>query len=510
MSQIEQQILEEIIKRPDAFLDENTKDFLSETVRRSGKEDLHEGLEHLAEHLSQGLGLTGCGFHINGHAGITLEYDPVTGSSAEQNKHIEEVDTPTLFNIDGANQLVCPLYYKDKPTFGYAFFEKPEMGTQDIATIVSGIKRYSSTLNLSLESLRWKQLALHDGMTGACRREMLELTAKDLVENSRKKDKPLSVVMCDVSQFKPINDLYGHAFGDHVLRTVAKKIQTELRPGDMVIRWGGDEFLVLLAETELSDAKEVARRIEEVIEATDFTKGSNLPPEKASMGYYAGRTAKDVVLNTGVDSTAVNEGTGQAIDILEAICEGADQSMYKHKRAANITSLFLPHTTTQMAYEGLIWRWNRNGSTLGLMTYDSTNFKQAIDALGERNAWRLFIDITNQAHSLLANSDWLARHRNSDLIYAAVCSDERLPQFQQQMELLGEETLRILNATKSEIVPDYDLQFAVGIMLYNKSHIKRPARKALMNNLANFREHAVRLAKKAAKDEDLLKIEIYS
>ena len=69
----------------------------------------------------------------------------------------------------------------------------------------------------------------------------------------------------DLDDFKPINDLYGHACGDAVLVDVCERIQHSLRPQDLLARWGGDEFVVMLPQAGLGEAREAALRIRQVM-----------------------------------------------------------------------------------------------------------------------------------------------------------------------------------------------------------------------------------------------------
>lgn len=82
-------------------------------------------------------------------------------------------------------------------------------------------------------------------------------------------EKPFSVVMCDVDYFKSINDQFGHASGDYVLFRVAETLRATCRSVDKVVRWGGDEFLLILPATELSAAAILAERLRQAVESLD-------------------------------------------------------------------------------------------------------------------------------------------------------------------------------------------------------------------------------------------------
>ena len=81
---------------------------------------------------------------------------------------------------------------------------------------------------------------------------------------------PFSIIMCDIDHFKPINDSMGHAAGDYVLVQVAKLLRKSVRQQDTICRWGGEEFLILLPETNLKGGKKLADKLRKAIESENF------------------------------------------------------------------------------------------------------------------------------------------------------------------------------------------------------------------------------------------------
>ena len=108
---------------------------------------------------------------------------------------------------------------------------------------------------------RLSDIAWTDPLTGAMnRRHLLEVATREWAR-SRRHQGALSVVMCDIDHFKSINDRLGHDGGDVVLRTVCDEISAAVRTVDSVCRWGGEEFLILLPQTDLIGALVLAERI---------------------------------------------------------------------------------------------------------------------------------------------------------------------------------------------------------------------------------------------------------
>src|SRR5204862_6949646 len=93
---------------------------------------------------------------------------------------------------------------------------------------------------------RANALARVDPLTGLGNRRAFEESMATEIARSRRHESPLSLLICDLDQFKKINDAYGHLAGDNCLRQVADALRNELRGADVCFRWGGDEFVVVL------------------------------------------------------------------------------------------------------------------------------------------------------------------------------------------------------------------------------------------------------------------------
>jgi diguanylate cyclase (GGDEF)-like protein len=150
------------------------------------------------------------------------------------------------------------------------------------------------------------ELSRMDGMTGAFNRRYLEERLSEEINRCRRHGGYLGLMMIDVDDFKQINDTFGHAVGDEVLKEVAGLLQKSCRNIDIVGRYGGDEFLVILIETSEPEALRIAERIQQ--KAREVT----IPPHKPLLG-----------LSIGVAS--------QNSDY-EGILKKADDRMYAQKR----------------------------------------------------------------------------------------------------------------------------------------------------------------------------------
>jgi len=114
---------------------------------------------------------------------------------------------------------------------------------------------------------RMESMAHTDPLTGLLNRRSMEQRLREAAQGFQRTGRSFCVVMADVDHFKRINDVYGHEAGDRVLRAVAALLSERLRAHDAVARWGGEEFLLLLPETDLDTARDVADRLRAIAEA---------------------------------------------------------------------------------------------------------------------------------------------------------------------------------------------------------------------------------------------------
>lgn len=175
-----------------------------------------------------------------------------------------------------------------------------------VLTLFAGIAR---VLQTSQRVARSAQLeATTDPLTGLANRRFGERMLEDEVERAQRYGRPLSVVLFDVDLFKQVNDTYGHAVGDAVLRCVPEVFEANHRESDRLVRWGGEEFLLIAPELALEDASRLGERMRGVVERHAFPVGRRL-------------TASFGVATRGPEETAAD------------VVRRADQAMYAAKRA---------------------------------------------------------------------------------------------------------------------------------------------------------------------------------
>jgi len=173
-------------------------------------------------------------------------------------------------------------------------------------------KRYHEKLRHNYEQSL--SMALTDSLTGVFNRRYVSAHLPRLLERSWESQKPVAILMFDIDHFKAVNDTYGHAVGDEVLREVANRTNRNLRNFDLVARYGGEEFIVVMPDTDRDAAYAVAERLRRRIGEETFAVTAQV-------------AEITVTVSIGV---AVVDGTG---DTADAILKRADDALYQAKRS---------------------------------------------------------------------------------------------------------------------------------------------------------------------------------
>ena len=155
-------------------------------------------------------------------------------------------------------------------------------------------------LNIVTEASRkLRRIATTDSLTGLLnRRHMTHLLERELA-HFRGQGHPVAFLLFDIDHFKVINDEHGHETGDRVLEGVAAIIKAQLRTQDLIARWGGEEFLVVLPDSELQSARAIAERVQEALMAHEW-QGSNWQPIAVTTSAGASAFSRDDDRNSAI------------------------------------------------------------------------------------------------------------------------------------------------------------------------------------------------------------------
>lgn len=135
-----------------------------------------------------------------------------------------------------------------------------------------------------------KRLAFVDTLTGVSTRLKLSQSLHDLIENAKRFVQPFSLIMFDLDCFKKINDTYGHDYGDIVLKTIAQSVKKSLRESDIIARWGGEEFVVVLPMTSLKSGIKTAEKLRRMASSISFDQVSQVTCSFGVVEYHIGES----------------------------------------------------------------------------------------------------------------------------------------------------------------------------------------------------------------------------
>ncbi|MFZ5806913.1 MAG: diguanylate cyclase [Verrucomicrobiota bacterium] len=138
-------------------------------------------------------------------------------------------------------------------------------GVNDFYTKPIHLHELRARLFVAFQTVEAKQAAMKDSLTGLYNRRYFEEQGKREFNRALRHQHPLSIIMLDADHFKKINDQYGHFAGDVVLKKIAICCQSNLRPEDVLCRWGGEEFVAILPATTGEKALQVAERLREAV-----------------------------------------------------------------------------------------------------------------------------------------------------------------------------------------------------------------------------------------------------
>ncbi|MDK2986837.1 MAG: hypothetical protein PWQ96_2482 [Clostridia bacterium] len=186
-----------------------------------------------------------------------------------------------------ASSAAIPLIYKDK-VFGAlnVYSIHPEAFNDEEIELLQMLSKSLAYALYSLEiEEKLQKQAIRDGLTGLYNRTYFNERIQEEVERAKRYGHPLSFVMMDIDKFKEINDRYSHLEGDKVLKQIAGNLVTSIREIDMAFRYGGDEFLLVLPETEKSESQKVVQRIKSKIKTlNEERKSLGKPPLELCFG----------------------------------------------------------------------------------------------------------------------------------------------------------------------------------------------------------------------------------
>jgi two-component system cell cycle response regulator len=182
------------------------------------------------------------------------------------------------------------------------YITKPFQYAELLARIRAGKRIVDLQKELFEANKRLELLSITDGLTRLYNHRYFQDELARAFEESSRYERPLSLAIIDIDFFKKVNDTYGHAVGDEVLKCVSHLFRDSVRATDLVARYGGEEFAVMMPETELDDAITFAEKIRSMVESTTADTQAGPLKVTVSIGVSAvprtkARSAKELVIH---------------------------------------------------------------------------------------------------------------------------------------------------------------------------------------------------------------------
>jgi len=255
--------------------------------------------------------------------GLEMDFDksPLMAEALRSMEEVSESDFPgSRFAAD---------VKRDKYTDDYALCLPLQAGSELLGVLnINGnsngffdnlefnfVALIAEILSASLKNLRQlellRHLAITDGLTSLLNHRVFHERLSSEFDRSKRFKQPLSLMMADIDYFKKVNDTYGHPVGDQILKAIAGKLKAHLRTVDVVARYGGEEYAMLLPQTDANLARAVAERIRKDIESESFTT------DKGKL---------KVTVSLGICDTTVNN-----FDSGAQLLSKADEALYEAK-----------------------------------------------------------------------------------------------------------------------------------------------------------------------------------
>jgi diguanylate cyclase (GGDEF)-like protein len=500
--------LEELVRNPKIFLssrdDKSWKDVGLEVAEKSFRPDLRFGSDHLVKVLVDFFRLDFAGVYINNLLNISVEYDhdserTVYDRTAELSPELANVRLPVML---GSSRLLIPLRHRGK-YFGVSIFDRDDFSDHDIAALAYCVKLFSNHINTARRIYILQKEVETDYLTGIFSRMKFDQDYRQFLRQARRLGQPLSVMMADIDHFKKVNDTYGHAYGDYVLRTVAQIIKNSVRDG-LVYRYGGEEIVVLLPNTSLQSARVAARRMNDAVRKYHFDDPQAIGSEKRAAKVYCGRRNSHAIRLSGGVASSDTKGRGRVRDLLLT----ADDNLYKAKKFRD--SIFsgedddyltgLPEIDKFESYlKTQISQCNRGSGSLAYFMFDVVGFTNLVNTVGGE-AWSRLVAAARMLNGDDSEFDFVARVCDSDKFLAALYMDDDAEACAQHAGALG---LRSLGHLRKY------LNFVCGVAVYSPDLVGAEHGRTLAENPEMLQKFVENLCLEAGNGDKTLVMDLY-
>ncbi len=220
----------------------------------------------------------------------TLASDPRVLSAFSKNESVSitlpsaVIVESTLTQFHPQEVIIEPVKFKSVPIALILLAKAEPFQSENLKQLAIFTQSLAVALHNALEHEQLQRLAALDPLTGILNRRFGMIRLREEYSRSIRRGMPLAVLMFDIDHFKQVNDTYGHVAGDRVLRNISTMIRQGIREGDILLRYGGEEFMVILPGASKADAYTIAERVRHIIRENKTTYGENQISVTISIG----------------------------------------------------------------------------------------------------------------------------------------------------------------------------------------------------------------------------------
>ena len=211
---------------------------------------------------------------------------------------------------DLTSKIIIPLIFDKKIIGGICFYTRQEVDYSSFRYFDIMINELLTIFKMKYQYTEKEFMSVLDGLTGLYNRRQFEIGLEQEYNRTRRHPSDFSLAILDIDFFKKVNDTYGHQYGDYVLKTVADLMKKSFRKTDLLYRYGGEELVMIMPETNVEGALIPVQRLRRMVEEYDFD--------------YNGVKAK-VTVSIGLTMNYQN------LESTTEILKSADQALYKAK-----------------------------------------------------------------------------------------------------------------------------------------------------------------------------------
>lgn len=215
---------------------------------------------------------------------IILDYLLPSGNGLDFLRKLEEKEcrVPVIFSTGHGDEMIAA---KAIQAGAYDYLPKAKVDRDNLSrTIAHVLDRHRLKTEVNQAMRKMADMSVRDELTGLYNRRYMNEVLDREYSRAKRYDSDLSCLLIDMDFFKQINDSYGHIFGDHVLRSFAGMLRENVRESDFCFRFGGEEFMVLLPNTDIEGANNTAEKLRVMVEAKSFEDGQNSTHLTISVG----------------------------------------------------------------------------------------------------------------------------------------------------------------------------------------------------------------------------------